>query len=204
MDRKSTKQPGKAKAVATQAPASVTSPVIAPVTKPEIAATVVADGKTVAAKTAAPKLAAAPPSPVATALVKPAAKVTVVATKPALFPISAVPETVRALTAQGLASSQQQYVQVRETAENFNASVDARLRKAITGFQTLNAQALDLCLNHGKAQIHLATALAASNNPAEAAKLAQDFTQTQFKAWQSFGEAWLQAVRHSGTGMFKA
>ncbi len=153
--------------------------------------------KVEAPKAAAPRPVAAKAAPVASAPAKSAAK-------PELSLVAAVPESVRALAAQSLKLSQENYATVRGKAESFNASVDAGMRQAVTGFQSLNSRMIDLCLNQGKAQVQLATALVATKNPAEAVKLAQEFTQSNVKAWQSFGDAWLQMVRQSGTGLFKA
>lgn len=209
MDRKPTQQPGKAKAAATQAPAPMQASVMAPTARPKVVVPAAEAIKAVALKVealtpAAPKVAASQAVPVATVPVKVAAKASVTTARPTPSLASAVPETVRVPTAQNMKTSQQKHEQVRESADNFNASADVGMRQAVTGFQALNAQALDLCMNQGKAQINLATALVATKNPGEAAKLTQEFTQTQFKAWKSFGEALLQTLRQSGAGMFKA
>lgn len=186
-------QVAKKAAVAASGQASLTLKAATPIA----AAPKVEAAKAEAPKAAAPRPVAAKAAPVASAPAKAAAK-------PELSLVAAVPESVRALAAQSLKLSQENYATVRGKAESFNASVDAGMRQAVTGFQSLNSRMIDLCLNQGKAQVQLATALVATKNPAEAVKLAQEFTQSNVKAWQSFGDAWLQMVRQSGTGLFKA
>ena len=174
MDRKSTKPTSKTKITAPSAPVAKLKSVETPVA---VAPVTVAVAPVAAPKSIAIKASEAPAP----------AKATVSTAKPDLSLVKAAPKAV-----------------VAPSAPSPKAAVDAKKPEAASGFQALNARALTLCMDQGKGQLQLAKALASSKTPAEAFKLAQDFSQSQIKAWQSFSEAWLETLRQSGAGMFRA
>ncbi|MBV1707563.1 MAG: hypothetical protein KGQ37_10195 [Hyphomicrobiales bacterium] len=148
--------------------------------------------RTVAAK---PAIVSAP-APVAAqpvAAPKPVAAAAAAAAKPVEVKASPAPVATKPAVAVAVAKP-----------EAARAKAAPKAAEATKGLQALNARAVALWLDQGKGQIQLANALVTSKTPVEAFKLAQDFSQTQFKAWQSFGEAWLETLRQSGASIFKA
>ncbi len=184
MERKLTNSAGKAKAAASAAPIVQKTTPPQPKARPTVAAKPAI--VSAPAPVAAPKLTAAP---VVEAAVKVAA------------PQVAAPKLVEIKT--GPAPVAKPSVAAAKP-EAVRAKAATKTVEAAKGLQALNARAVALWLDQGKGQIQLANALASSKTPVEAFKLAQDFSQTQFKAWQSFGEAWLESLRQSGAGIFKA